>query len=171
MMSAATRSSLIPDVLQGLVQPVDLTRAFLDLGLAIAREIAQLADRLGRHEARLQQPGLGKPAQPRRVGHIGLAARNLLDVARVDEQALEFVFEDRPGRLPVDAGGSITTCWTVSQSRSRSSPPTVAGNSAMRSSRSPRSFGTRTHAVTCALCTSSAAGRSTIVSTKPPSRR
>src|SRR3954452_9580924 len=41
----------------------------------------------------------------------------------------------------------------------------------MRSSRSPHSFGTRTHAVTCALWTSSAAGRSTITSIPPPSRR
>src|SRR4051794_34744311 len=41
----------------------------------------------------------------------------------------------------------------------------------MRSSPSPHSFGTRTHAVTCALWTSSAAGRSTIVSTSPPSGR
>src|SRR3954447_1726791 len=41
----------------------------------------------------------------------------------------------------------------------------------MRSSRSPTSFGTRTHAVTCALWTSSAAGRSTIVSIQlPPGR-
>src|SRR3954467_7594005 len=41
----------------------------------------------------------------------------------------------------------------------------------MRSSRSPTSFGTRTHAVTCALWTSSAAERSTIVSIQlPPGR-
>jgi hypothetical protein len=44
-------------VLQGLMQPVGLPLALLDLGLAIAGEVAQLSDRLGRHEARPQQPG------------------------------------------------------------------------------------------------------------------
>src|SRR5256885_9486652 len=42
--------------------------------------------------------------QPGRVGDVGLAARNLLDVASVDEQTVELVLEDRPDRLPVDAG-------------------------------------------------------------------
>jgi hypothetical protein len=51
-------------VLERLVQPVDLARALLDLRFAIAREVAQLADRLGRHEARLQQSRLDEPAQP-----------------------------------------------------------------------------------------------------------
>jgi len=94
---------LDPGVLQGLVQPVDLTRALLDLRLAIAREIPQPANRLGRHEARLEQPGLGKPAQPGGVRDVGLAARDRLDVARVDQQALKLVLQDRPRRLPIDA--------------------------------------------------------------------
>jgi hypothetical protein len=42
------------------------------------------------------------------------------------------------------------------------------GNSCTCCSRRPRSSGTRTHAVTCALWTSSAAGRSTMVSTFGP---
>ena len=87
------------------MQPVDLARALLDLRLAIAREVAQLADRLGRHEAGLQQPRFGELAQPRRVRDVGLAARDLLDVAGVDQQALELVLQDRPRRLPIDAGG------------------------------------------------------------------
>ena len=41
-------------VFERLVQPVDLTDPFLDLRLAIAGEVAQLADRLGRHEVGLQ---------------------------------------------------------------------------------------------------------------------
>ena len=92
-------------VFERLVQPVDLARAFLDLRLAIAREVAQLADRLGRHEVGLQQPGFGELAQPRRVGDVGLAARDLLDVPRVDQHAVELVLQDRPRRLPIDAGG------------------------------------------------------------------
>src|SRR3954454_24048016 len=69
-------------VFERLVQPVDLAGALLDLRLAIAREVAQLADRLRAHEARL-------PAQPRGVGDVGLASRHLLDMAGVDQQALE----------------------------------------------------------------------------------
>lgn len=58
---------LDPGVLQRLVQAVDLALALLDLRLAIAREIAQLADRPRGHEARLQQARLGELTQPRRV--------------------------------------------------------------------------------------------------------
>lgn len=72
---------------------------------AIAREVTQLADWPGRHEARLEQSGLGEPAQPRGIRHTGLATRDLLDVTRVDQQALQLVPQDRPRRLPIDAGG------------------------------------------------------------------
>src|SRR4051794_430950 len=43
-------------VIERLMQPVDLACAFLDLGLAIAREVAQLADRLGRHKLAFNSP-------------------------------------------------------------------------------------------------------------------
>ena len=68
------RVELDAGVFERLVQPVDLTGALLDLRLAIAGEVAQLADRLGRHEVGLQQPRFGELAQPRRVGDVGLAA-------------------------------------------------------------------------------------------------
>ena len=87
------------------MQPVGLPRALLDLRLAIARQVTQRADRLGRHETRPQQPGLRQLTQPRRVGDVGLAARHLLDVAGVDQQQLELVLQDRPHRLPIHAGG------------------------------------------------------------------
>ena len=95
---------LDPGVLERLVQPVGLALALLDLRLAIPGQVAQRADRLRRHEARPQQPGLGELAQPRRIRDVGLAAGDLLDVPGVDEQALELVLEDRPHRLPVHAG-------------------------------------------------------------------
>ena len=57
-MSRGDAVELDAGVLQRLVQPVGLALALLDLRLAIARQVAQLADRLGRHEARAQQPGL-----------------------------------------------------------------------------------------------------------------
>ena len=104
-MSAATQSSLMPASSKRLVQPVDLARALLDLRLAIAREVAQLADRLGRHEVGLQQAGFGELTQPRRVGDVGLAARDLLDVPGVDQHAVKLVLQDRPRRLPIHAGG------------------------------------------------------------------
>ena len=86
-MSAATQSSLMPASSSALCSRLTSRCALLDLRLAIARQVAQLADRLGRHEARLQQPGLGELAQPRRVGDVGLAARDLLDVPGVDQHA------------------------------------------------------------------------------------
>ena len=91
---------LDPGVLERLVQPVGLPGALLDLRLAIPGQVPQRPDRLGRHEARPQQPGLGQLAQPGRVGDIGLATGDLLDVASVDKQQLELVLEDRPDRLP-----------------------------------------------------------------------
>jgi len=92
-------------VLQRLVQPVGLTLALGDLRRAIPRQRSQRPDGLGRHEAALQQPGLGELAQPLRIAHIGLAARHVLDVPRVAQRQLEVVFEDVPvgsdrGALP-----------------------------------------------------------------------
>ena len=62
-------------VLKRLVQPLGLPVALGDLGLAIAGELAQLADRLGRHEVGLQKPRLGELAKPRGIRHVGLADR------------------------------------------------------------------------------------------------
>jgi hypothetical protein len=92
-------------VLQRLVQPVGLALALSDLRLAIPGKQAQRPHRLGRHEAALQQAGLGQLTQPLRVADVRLAARYLLDVAGVDQQQLEVVFEDVPDRLPVHARG------------------------------------------------------------------
>ena len=160
-------------VLEHLVQPVGLALTLADLRLAIARQIAQRADRLGRHEAGPQQPGLQQLAQPRGVRDVGLAAGDLLDVAGVDQQQLEA----RPRGSPRPA--SSTRRWPPSRPASpRARPASRAAPAGpapwsetprpARSRRRPRP-GTRTHAVTCALWTSSAAGRSTIVSIAPSS--
>ena len=158
----------MPASSERLVQPVDLARALLDLRLAIAREVAQLADRLGRHEVGLQQPRLGELAQPRRVGDVGLAARDLLDVPGVDQHALELVLQDRPRRLPIDAGGLHHHLRARRGRPASRAAPAARGpwsGTPRRAARAGRARpGTRTHAVTCALWTSSAAGRSTIVS-------
>jgi hypothetical protein len=49
-------------------------------------------------------PGLHQLAQPRRVGDVGLAARDLFDVPGVAQRQLERVLEHMPDRLPEDAG-------------------------------------------------------------------
>src|SRR5206468_138644 len=96
---------LDPGVLEDLVQPIRFPLALTDLRLAVARQVAQRADRLRRYEARLQKPRLQQLAQPGRVRNVGLPARHLLYMSRVDEQALELILEDRPRRLPVHARG------------------------------------------------------------------
>ena len=63
----ATEDSLIPGVLQRLLQPLDLAGALLDLRLAIAGQVAQLTDRPWRHETRPDQPVLDQLADPLRV--------------------------------------------------------------------------------------------------------
>lgn len=88
------------------MQAGGLALAIADLRLAIARQVAQLADRLGWDQARTQQAGFGQPADPLSVTDIGLATRDLLDVPGVDRQARKAVLEDRPDRLSVD-----TSCF------------------------------------------------------------
>ena len=104
-MSVATQPSLIPVSSRILCSLEALALAVVDLRLAIPGQVAQRADRLRRHEARLQQPGLQQLAKPLRVLDIGLATRALLHVPGVDEHQLEAVLEDRPDRPPVHAGG------------------------------------------------------------------
>ena len=142
-------------VLEQLVQSSGFALAVADLGFAVAGEVPQRADRLGWDQARAQQPGFGQAAQPLRVGHVGLAAGDLLDVAGVDEDAFEPVLQDRPDRLPVDAGrfhrdlGDTVRLKPVGQRQQARDGR--RGTSATSSSRSPASAGTRTHAVTLAL--------------------
>jgi len=59
---------------------------------------------LGGTKLARKQPRFEQLAQPGRVGNVGLATRDLLDVPGVDEQQLEIVLEHRPHRLPINAG-------------------------------------------------------------------
>src|SRR5215218_3812392 len=92
-------------VLEQLLQAVGLTRALPDERLAIAGQVAQLADRFRRHEAGAHQPVLEQLAEPLGVLDVGLAAGHVLDVLGVDEPELEVVLEQVVDGLPVDAGG------------------------------------------------------------------
>jgi hypothetical protein len=91
-------------VLQGLVDPIHLRGPLLGEGFAVAGEVAQLADGLGRDEARLQEPSRQEERKPGRVDRVGFAARDVLEVTDVHEHHLEVGFEHVVDGLPGDAG-------------------------------------------------------------------
>ncbi len=158
---------LDPRILEDLVQPVRLPLALADLRLAVAGQVPQRPDRLRRHETAFEQARLQQLAQPGRVRNVRLAARHLLDMARVDEQTIELVLEDRPRRLPVDAAGlhrHLGRAVRLQPVAQREQPlhRRLELRHLLLTPATPA--GTRTHAVTCSLCTSNAAGRSTTVS-------
>ena len=95
---------LDPGVLEDLVQSLHLPGALLDLGLAVAGQLAQLPDRAGRHEAGADQTMLDQLGDPGRVGHIGLPPRDVVQVGRVQQPALHLALEQLPDRLPVAPG-------------------------------------------------------------------
>ncbi len=102
-MSLATAAS----VLEQLLQALHLTHAFLDEASSTAGEVAQLSDRLRRHEAPAQKTALGELGQPGRVRGVGLASREVLHVPGVDELGAgdALFLEHVPDRLPIDARG------------------------------------------------------------------
>ena len=102
--TARHRGQLDVGVLEHLLQAVGLAAPLPGQRLAIARQIAQLADRLRRHEARPQQPVLEQLAEPLGIQQVSLSAGHVLDVLGVHEQQLEVVLEQVVDRLPVDAG-------------------------------------------------------------------
>jgi hypothetical protein len=104
MMSVATLDSSGPGVLEDLVQPLDLPAAFLDLGLAIAGQLAQLPDRAERDEARADQPVLDQLGDPGGIGHIGLPPRHMVQVGRIQQPTLHLALQQLPDRLPVAPG-------------------------------------------------------------------
>ena len=77
----------------------------LDLGLAVADQVTQLTQRPGRHEARTNEAVLDQLATPLRILHITLATRDVTQVSRVVEPALELVLQQIEHRPPVHAGG------------------------------------------------------------------
>ena len=99
------RRQLDPRVLEHLLQPLDLGRPSVALGLAIAGQFPQLTDRRRRHEARSDHPVRGHIREPLGIGHIGLATRDLLDVASVAQPHREPRLKRVVDRLPVHASG------------------------------------------------------------------
>ena len=72
------RGQLDPGILQQLLQPLDLPAAFAGDRGPGPGQVAQLPDRLGRHERAPDQPVRAELGQPGRVRDIGLAARRVL---------------------------------------------------------------------------------------------
>ena len=91
---------------QRLLHPLDVGGGALDQGLAVAQIGAQGRDRSGRSEAAAQQPHAMQLLDPLAVHDIGLAARDVLHVPRVDEDDVEAArLEDLVEGDPVDPGG------------------------------------------------------------------
>ena len=86
------RGQLDARVLEHLIQPLGLPAPLIDLGLAVAGQIPQLANRLGRHKRGPHQAVLEQLADPLRVLHIGLASRNVAQVPSIQQPALDVVF-------------------------------------------------------------------------------
>jgi hypothetical protein len=83
------RGHLDPGVFEQLFQPLYFARAFPSDCGALPSQITKLPDRLGRHERAAHQTVRAELGQPGRVGDIGLAAREILDVPRIDKQHIE----------------------------------------------------------------------------------
>jgi hypothetical protein len=94
-------------VLEELLQPLLFPGPLPDQAAPVAGQVAQLADRLGMHQARPAHAALDDLGQPDRIQPVGLGpAGDVLDVLGVQQPAGEpFGFQQIEGRLPVAAGG------------------------------------------------------------------
>jgi hypothetical protein len=87
------RGELEASILEHPIQALGLAAQLLDLDLAVTGEVAEVADRLGGHEAGSDQAVLDELGDPRRVGDVGLALGDVAHVACVEQPALEVVLE------------------------------------------------------------------------------
>ena len=177
-MSRGDAVELDAGVLQHLVQPVGLALALADLRLAIAGQVAQRrgsawAARSWRAAARPRAAGTATAASE----HVGLAARDLLDVPGVDQHAAR----SRPPGSPTPASSRrrwppsrpASTPCAASQSAQRQQPPHRRRElrHVLLAAARPRRARARTPS-RCALCTSSAPGaRRSSPSDLPANRR
>ena len=91
---------------QGLLHPLDIGPGRLDKHVAVAHEGAQGEDGPGGAKAPAQEAHRVELAEPLTVLDVTFAARDILDVARIDQQDLKAAsLEDVVDRDPVDAGG------------------------------------------------------------------
>ncbi|HEY6410460.1 MAG TPA: hypothetical protein VIY29_23665 [Ktedonobacteraceae bacterium] len=83
------------------MHPIDLLRTLLHQRLAIAHQVAQVADGLGRNEAGTQQPMAQQVSEPFTVAYIGFSTRHRLHVLRVDQDHLTAAFQQVEHRSPI----------------------------------------------------------------------
>ena len=87
-----------------LLHVLNVRGGVLDEPFAMAQVGAQPDDPVARAEAAPEQPVLMELLQPLRIVHVGLAARDMLDVARVHQEHLEAArLENLEHRNPVHA--------------------------------------------------------------------
>ena len=104
-MSVATLASLMLQSSSSFWMRLHSWAALADHLRAVARQVTQLPDLLGRHEAGPQQPDAQQGGQPLGILDVGLAARHVLDVLGVDQHDFQAGgLQDVEDRLPVDAG-------------------------------------------------------------------
>ena len=101
-MSVATQSSLIPVSSSALCSRLASRWRSWICVLRYRVRFRSVRIGFGGTKLALQQPGLRELAQPRGVLDVGLAARDLLDVARVDQQAAR----TRPRGSPTPASST-----------------------------------------------------------------
>jgi hypothetical protein len=126
--------------------PLDLPSALGQQRLAVAGEIPQLPDRLGRHERGTDQPVLDQLADPHRVSHIRLAARDVLEVLSIQQPHLEVGLQQVLDRLPIDPGRLHPDQRDPKLASQSPAAPTCGGgpNVLVSVRRPPWSSGTRT---------------------------
>ena len=96
------RRQLDSRILQHLVQAIGFPRPLLNQGLPVPGQVPQFPDRLVRHEASPQKPVFQQLRDPGTVRHIGLSARHVLDMGRIDEKNGESLFQNVVDGFPVD---------------------------------------------------------------------
>ncbi len=98
------RSQLDVGVLKRLVDPVDDPRLFARQLRPLSRQLTQLSLRAGWNEAAAQQSTLQQMCDPLRIGHIGFAAGDFFDMARIDQQQFEPSVQNVPDGFPQHTG-------------------------------------------------------------------
>jgi hypothetical protein len=97
------RGELDIGLFQGRLNPLgvanDLSRQFAPR----PGQVAQFLDRLGRHEARPDQPVREEVRDPGRIVGVAFAARHVANMRGVGENQSEVVAQHVPDRLPINA--------------------------------------------------------------------
>jgi hypothetical protein len=101
MMSQATDDSLIPVLLQQLLQPLGDPGAFAGGVGAGTGEVTQFPHGLVRHEPGPQQPMGTQLRQPGGVADVGLAAGQVPGIAGVDQDHIQALGQQVDEGLPV----------------------------------------------------------------------